>query len=64
MAKIENDYEKKVLAKLDSMTQVLENLFILEASRANVNKKQIRQILGVAMERVTRVSKSVRNNED
>ncbi|XOB42419.1 MAG: hypothetical protein ACKKMP_03610 [Candidatus Nealsonbacteria bacterium] len=51
------DLEKKVLEKLDLIVELLQNLFILEASKANMKKQEIRKVLGIRMSNVSRISK-------
>jgi hypothetical protein len=59
---MDKELNSKILKRLDSITLLLENLFILEASKAKINKQEIRKILGIAMERVNQISKFIKDD--
>ncbi len=58
MAKAES-HEALVLRRIDSMIELLEDLFILEAARAGMKQQEIRKLLGVSIVRVNRIAKHV-----
>ncbi|MGB2622849.1 MAG: hypothetical protein WA857_12715 [Candidatus Acidiferrum sp.] len=62
MAKAKTDNEK-ILAALEDLHTRIEDLFVLEASRAGIGGHQIRAILGIDMARVTRIAKYVKKGE-
>ncbi len=62
MAKAKTDTEK-ILAALEDLHTRIEDLFVLEASRAGIGGHQIRAILGIDMARVTRIAKYVKKGE-
>lgn len=43
--------------KLDRIIQLLEDIFILQASTANMKRQELRSVLGLDMKRVNRISK-------
>ncbi|HLY62563.1 MAG TPA: hypothetical protein VKV95_17615 [Terriglobia bacterium] len=43
--------------KLDKIVQLLEDIFILQASSVNMKRQELRKVLGVDMKRVNRISK-------
>jgi hypothetical protein len=45
--------------KLDSVIKLLQDLFILEATRGGLGQEPIRKILGVRMARVNDISKHI-----
>lgn len=60
------DFESEPSSKkLDAITDLLRDLFVLQAAQAGIKKKAVRKILGVGMTRVTRIWKHVvREKED
>jgi hypothetical protein len=62
MAKSKTDSEQ-VLSALAELHKSLEDLFILEASRAGIKQQEIRAILGIEMGRVTRIAKHVKERK-
>jgi hypothetical protein len=58
MAKLKTDSEK-VLSALAELQKCLEDLFILEASRAGIKQREIRALLGIDIGRVARIAKHV-----
>lgn len=64
MNETNREFEGKVIKRLDSIVKLLEDLFILEASKAKVNRQEIRKILGIAMERINRISKFSKSPKD
>lgn len=55
----EKQPEEKVIEKLDAIARLLEDLFILEASRAAIPKEEIRKILRIDKNRIGRISKHI-----
>ena len=51
---------KEILSKLDEVIELIENLIILEALRTNVAGGDVRGLLGVDMNRVTKISKMLK----
>jgi hypothetical protein len=62
MAKLKTDSEK-ILAALEDLHKRLDDLFILEASRAGIKQQEIRAILGIDMARVTRIARHVKEGK-
>jgi DNA-directed RNA polymerase specialized sigma24 family protein len=56
MAKTDTDNDK-ILAALDGIHKLLEDLFVLEASLAGVGQREIRTMLGIDQSRVTKVAR-------
>jgi hypothetical protein len=46
--------------QLDRMIEILEDIFILQASIAQMNRKKLRAVVGIEMKRVTRISKHLK----
>ena len=53
-----------VVNRLDAILALLQDLFILEATRAQVTRGGVRTILGVRNERISRVMKHVVRTRD
>jgi hypothetical protein len=51
--------DEKILAGLARVITLLEDLFILEASRIGVKKKPLRQLLRIDKRRIGRIAKHV-----
>jgi hypothetical protein len=47
-------------AKLDAMTELLKDLFILQAMSLGANRDNIRAMLGVHPRRITKISKGMK----
>jgi DNA-directed RNA polymerase specialized sigma24 family protein len=62
MSKPKSDSDQ-ILAALDALHTRLEDIFILEASKAGVKQQEIRAILGIDMARVTRIAKHVKEEK-
>jgi hypothetical protein len=62
MPKLKTDGEK-IRVALEDLHARLEDLFILEASRAGIKQQEIRAILGIDMARVTRIAKHVKEGK-
>ena len=45
--------------KLDVLITLLQDLFIVEATRSGIGPTEIRKVLGIAMGRVARISKHI-----
>jgi hypothetical protein len=56
--------EEKVLERLDRVISLLEDLFILEASRIGMNKAPLREILRIDKRRIGRIAKHVETDEE
>jgi len=54
------DKEVAVEAKLDTVIRLLEDLFILEASKANIGRESIRSVLGVGTTRISKVASGLK----
>lgn len=46
--------------RLDRVIQILEDTFILQASMAQMNRKKLRAVVGIDMQRVSRISKHIK----
>jgi hypothetical protein len=55
--------EDKIQARLERITWLLEDLFILEASRIGMKKEPLREILGIDKRRIGRIAKHVKEQE-
>jgi len=49
--------EDKVLRRLDRISELLEDIFILQATKAGMKNTELRKIRGVAMARISRIKK-------
>jgi hypothetical protein len=58
MQKTVSDAEQ-INRRLDRIIQLLEDIFILEATAAGIKNVELRKIRGVAMERVTRITRQL-----
>jgi hypothetical protein len=56
--------DEKILAKLDRVITLLEDLFILEAARIGMNKEPLREILRIDKRRIGRIAKHVENDQE
>jgi len=54
---------KKLIAALENVNTRLEDLFILQASRAGISQQEIRAILGINLGRVTRVARHIKEEK-
>jgi 3-deoxy-D-manno-octulosonic acid (KDO) 8-phosphate synthase len=53
-----NEISQETISKqLVRITEILEDTFSFQASMAQINRKRVRAMVGVAMKRVTRISK-------
>ena len=52
--------EGETIARLDRMIQLLEDLFILQGSVAQMKRKELRTLVGLDMKRVNRISKHIK----
>lgn len=50
---------EEVNRRLDRIIQLLEDIFILEATEAGIKNAELRKIRGIAMERVTRITRQL-----
>jgi hypothetical protein len=62
MANIKTDSDK-LLAAVEDISTRLEDLFILEASKAGIKQQEIRALLGIEMARVTRIARHVKQGK-
>jgi predicted XRE-type DNA-binding protein len=53
----------RLLAAVENLNTRLEDLFILEASRAGIKQQEIRSLLGIDMARVSRIAKHVKQGK-
>ena len=51
-------HEQLLIRKLDEVKDLLQDLLIVEGVKAAVQKQALRKMLGVDMNRITRVSKA------
>jgi hypothetical protein len=49
-----------ISGQLDRIIEILENIFILQASITQMNRKKLRAVVGVDMQRISRISKHVK----
>ncbi len=56
----ETTSEEKTQAKLDSILEVLQNIFILEAVKAHVPVEEVRTILHIDKKRIGVISKHIK----
>lgn len=56
----DSEHSAKVLAALEEIHRIIQDLFILEACRAGIKQQEIRAILGINLNRVTRIGKHVK----
>jgi hypothetical protein len=50
--------------QLNRMIEILEDIFILQASIAQMNRKKLRAVVGIDMKRVNRISKHIKPSVD
>jgi hypothetical protein len=55
--------EDRILTGLERITSLIEDLFILEASRVGMNKESLRQILRIDKRRIGRIAKHVKEEK-
>lgn len=53
-------HEENTTEKLDRIIELLEDLFILQASIARMKRQELRSVVGLDMKRVNRISKLLR----
>ncbi len=51
---------ERILAKLDIVAELLENLLILQGGIAGIKKQELRKIAGVGMNRVTKITRFIK----
>ena len=49
-----------LLSKLEAIHSVLQDLLIFEGARAGMNKKEVRQMLGVSNDRIGQIWKHIK----
>lgn len=54
------DSDNRIADKLDTVIRLLEDLFILNASTANVGRDNIRAVLGVHNTRISKIKKGLK----
>ena len=52
--------EKALFEKLDTIVRLLEDLFILHATQAKVGRENIRAILKITPNRISKISKGLK----
>jgi len=57
-------HEDALVKKIDSVVQLLENLFILQSAKTGFKRDEIRKILGVSNDRVSAVMKHLRKDAE
>ncbi len=55
--------QAKIIAGLEKITTLLEDLFILEACRMGMKKEALRQILRIDKRRIGRIAKHVKEGQ-
>jgi hypothetical protein len=55
-----NTEGEAISRRLDRIIQLLEDLFILQGSLAQMKRKELRTVVGLDMKRVNRISKHVK----
>ncbi len=60
MKKNEKDTNKELLNKLDSTIELLQNIFILNGLESGMKKEDVREIVGINMNRVTKINKALK----
>jgi len=58
------DFEKKILQKLDRLSNLFEISLIMQGGIAKVNKQELRDIIGVGMDRVTIITKAIGKHQN
>lgn len=56
------DSDKRLEDKLDAVIRLLEDLFILQASTAKVGRENIRAVLRVTPNRISRIRKGLKQD--
>lgn len=51
-------------ARLDKVTELLENLFILQALTSGIGRSHIREAIGVHTTRISRINKGLKNAKE
>jgi hypothetical protein len=56
------DNDRRLDEKLDTIIRLLEDLFILQASSAKIGRENIRAVLKVTPNRISKVAKGLKQN--
>lgn len=56
------DSDNRLENKLDVVIRLLEDLFILQASKANVGRENIRAVLRVTPNRISKIAKGLKQD--
>lgn len=56
------DNDRRLDEKLDTIIRLLEDLFILQASSAKIGRENIRAVLRVTPNRISKVAKGLKQN--
>ena len=56
------DSNAQIADKLDTIIRLLEDLFILQASSAKIGRENIRAVLRVTPNRISKVAKGLKQN--
>jgi len=57
---VQSKDEKMVVEKLDTIIRLLEDLFILHATQAKLGREGIRAVLRITPNRISRISKGLK----
>ena len=57
-----DDSDSRVEDKLDAIIRLLEDLFILEATKAKVGREHIRAVLRVRPARISKITKGLKRS--
>ncbi len=60
----ESPETEAISRQLNRIIQILEDIFILQASIAQMNRKKLRAVVGIDMKRVNRISKHIKQPVD
>ena len=56
------DIDKRLENKLDAVIRLLEDLFILQASTAKIGRENIRAVLRVTPNRISKIAKGLKQD--
>jgi hypothetical protein len=56
--------DEQILVRLDRLTTLLEDLFILQAARIGMKRESLREILRIDKRRIGRIAKHVQNQQE
>jgi hypothetical protein len=61
-ADVQKKDDKRIEDRLDTIIRLLEDLFILQASRAKIGRENIRAVLRVTPNRISKISKGLKQS--